>query len=127
VVRWNDDPERLAARSAAAAAATALPVGRGHARARTAAAALVLPLAVAAVAVAAALPGAVGHTLYGDEVASARIVAEPGATDVLRHVRRTESTPPAWYLVAWPRGRRRELTSSRYGSSRCSSPPRRRR
>jgi 4-amino-4-deoxy-L-arabinose transferase-like glycosyltransferase len=100
-MRWNGDPERLTARSAAAAAAPALPVGRGHARARAAVAALALPLAVAAVAVAAALPGAVGHALYGDEVASARIVTEPGATDVLRHVRRTESTPPAWYVVAW--------------------------
>ena len=99
MVRWDDNPERLAARSDAAAA-TALPIGRGQARARIAAAALVLPLAVAAVAVAAALPGAVGHALYGDEVASARIVTEPDATDVLRHVRRTESTPPAWYLVA---------------------------
>ena len=32
-----------------------------------------LPLAVAALAAAASLPGATGHALYGDEVASARI------------------------------------------------------
>lgn len=101
MVRQNVDPERLAARPAAGAAATALPFGREYARLRAAAAALALPLAVAAVAVAAALPGAIGHALYGDEVASARIVTEPGLPDVLRHVRRTESTPPAWYVVAW--------------------------
>jgi len=100
VVRQNIDPERLAARPAASAAAT-IPLGRGYPRLRTAAAACALPLAVAAVAVAAALPGAAGHALYGDEVASARIVSEPALPDVLRHVRRTESTPPAWYVVAW--------------------------
>jgi hypothetical protein len=101
VVRQNVDPERLAARPTAGAATTVLPLGRDHARLRAAAAALALPLAVAAVAVAAALPGAAGHALYGDEVASARIVTEPALPDVLRHVRRTESTPPAWYVVAW--------------------------
>jgi hypothetical protein len=101
VVRQNVDPERLAARPTAGAATTVLPLGRDHARLRAAAATLALPLAVAAVAVAAALPGAAGHALYGDEVASARIVTEPALPDVLRHVRRTESTPPAWYVVAW--------------------------
>ena len=60
-----------------------------------------LPLAVAACAAAAALPGATGHALYGDEVASARIVTEPTLGRVLTHVRRTESTPPAWYVSAW--------------------------
>jgi hypothetical protein len=60
-----------------------------------------LPLVVAAVAAAAALPGATGHALYGDEVASARIVSEPSLGRVLTHVRRTESTPPAWYVAAW--------------------------
>jgi hypothetical protein len=101
VARPNLEPERLAARPATAAAATALPLPRDHARLRAAAAALALPFAVATLAVAAALPGAVGHALYGDEVASARIVTEPGPAEVLRHVRRTESTPPAWYAVAW--------------------------
>jgi hypothetical protein len=60
-----------------------------------------LPLAVAALAAAASLPGATGHALYGDEVASARIVTEPSLGRVLTHVRRTESTPPAWYVAAW--------------------------
>jgi hypothetical protein len=56
---------------------------------------------VAACAVAVSVPGARGHALYGDEVASARIVTEPGIGGVLAHVRRTESTPPGWYVVAW--------------------------
>ena len=99
MVRRSLDPDRLAARSSAAAAAPALPLGRIDARA--ALAHLALPLAVAALTVGVATPGAVGHALYGDEVASARIVTEPAPRDVLRHVRKTESTPPAWYLVAW--------------------------
>jgi uncharacterized membrane protein len=60
-----------------------------------------MPLAVAACAAVATLPGATGHALYGDEVASARIVAEPSLGRVLTHVRRTESTPPAWYMTVW--------------------------
>jgi hypothetical protein len=99
VVRRSLDPDRLAARSPAAAAATALPLARLDARA--ALARLALPLAVAALAIGVATPGAVSHALYGDEVASARIVTEAAPRDVLRHVRKTESTPPAWYLVAW--------------------------
>ena len=47
------------------------------------------------------VPGAVGRALYGDEAASARILTEPRLGAVLTHVRRTESTPPGWYLVAW--------------------------
>jgi hypothetical protein len=99
VVRRSLDPDRLAAHSAATAAAPALPLARVDARA--ALARLALPLAVAALAVGVATPGVVGHALYGDEVASARIVTEPAPRDVLRHVRKTESTPPVWYLVAW--------------------------
>lgn len=60
-----------------------------------------MPLAVAACAAAVALPGATGHALYGDEVASARIVSEPSLGRVLTHVRRTESTPPASYVADW--------------------------
>lgn len=56
---------------------------------------------MAACAGAASLPGALGHALYGDEVASARILGEPDLAGVLRHVRLTESTPPGWYVVAW--------------------------
>jgi len=100
VVRRSLDPDRLAARSPeAAAAATALPLARVDAGA--ALARLAVPLAVAALVIGVATPGAVSHALYGDEVASARIVTEPAPRDVLRHVRKTESTPPAWYLVAW--------------------------
>ncbi|HUI37135.1 MAG TPA: hypothetical protein VLZ04_06560, partial [Gaiellaceae bacterium] len=91
-MRRSLDPDRLAARSPAAAAATALPLARLDARA--ALARLALPLAVAALAIGVATLGAVSHALYGDEVASARIVTEPAPRDVLRHVRKTESTPP---------------------------------
>jgi hypothetical protein len=99
VVRRSLDPDRLAARSPAAAAAPALPHALVDARA--AFPGLALPLTVAALTVGAAAPGAVSQALYADEVASARIVTEPAPRNVLRHVRRTESTPPAWYLVAW--------------------------
>jgi Dolichyl-phosphate-mannose-protein mannosyltransferase len=47
-----------------------------------------------------ALPAA-DYPLWQDEVASARIVVEPTLGDALRRVERTESTPPAWYLLAW--------------------------
>lgn len=60
-----------------------------------------IPLAVAVAAIAASAPGALQHALYGDEAASARIVSEPQLSDVVEHVRRTESTPPAWYVLAW--------------------------
>ena len=85
-----DSRERLSGRSREIAAP-----------ARRAALRWALPLAVAACAVAVAVPGALGHALYGDEVASARIVSESGLTGVLGHVRRTESTPPGWYVLAW--------------------------
>jgi hypothetical protein len=39
--------------------------------------------------------------MYFDEIASARVVSESSLSDVLEHVRRTESTPPAWYVLAW--------------------------
>ena len=116
MVRRSLDPDRLAARSPAAAAATALPLARVDARA--ALARLALPLAVAALAIGVAFPGAVSHALYGDEVASARIVTEPAPRDVLRHVRKTESTPPAWYLVAWGA---RKLTDADVASLRLLS------
>ena len=116
MVRRSLDPDRLAARSPAAAAATALPLARVDARASLAR--LALPLAVAALAIGVATPGAVRHALYGDEVASARIVTEPAPRDVLRHVRKTESTPPAWYLVAWGA---RKLTDADVASLRLLS------
>lgn len=100
MVRRTFDPDRPAS-AAAVAAPAPRAFGRDLAGRRAALARWALPLAAAACALAVAPPGAVGHALYGDEVASARIVTEPGAGDVLRHVRRTESTPPGWYLVAW--------------------------
>jgi hypothetical protein len=116
MVRRSLDPDRLAARSPGAAAATALPLARVDVRA--ALARFALPLAVAALAIGVATPGAVSHALYGDEVASARIVTEPAPRDVLRHVRKTESTPPAWYLVAWGA---RQLTAADVASLRLLS------
>jgi hypothetical protein len=116
VERRSLDPDGLAARPPAAAAAEALPLARLDVRA--ALARLALPLAVAALAVGVATPGVVSHALYGDEVASARIVTEPAPQDVLRHVRKTESTPPAWYLVAWGA---RKLTGADVASLRLLS------
>ena len=93
MVRRSLDPDGLAARSPATAAAEALPLARLDVRA--ALTRLALPLAAAALAIGVATPGDVSLAFYGDEVASARIVTEPGPRDVLRHVRKTESTPPA--------------------------------
>ena len=57
--------------------------------------------ALVVVTAAARLPSALGDPLWLDEVASARILAEPTLPAVLRHVRRTESTPPLWYVLSW--------------------------
>ena len=56
---------------------------------------------IALVAVAARLPGVYTHALWEDEVASARIIAERTFPHMLRHVVRTESTPPLWYTLGW--------------------------
>ncbi len=61
-------------------------------------------IAVAGVAVFAAavrLPGTFSQALSQDEVASARILREPGVVSMLGRVARTESTPPLWYSLAW--------------------------
>lgn len=58
-------------------------------------------LAVAVVAVAVRVPGAFAHAFWQDEVASARILAEPTLGRALARVAQTESTPPLWYVVAW--------------------------
>jgi 4-amino-4-deoxy-L-arabinose transferase-like glycosyltransferase len=58
-------------------------------------------VAVGLVAVAVRLPGAFAHALWQDEVASARILAEPSLGSALGRVSRTESTPPLWYVLAW--------------------------
>jgi hypothetical protein len=58
-------------------------------------------LAVALLAIAARAPGAVTYPLWQDEVATARIMVEPTFGRMLDRVRETESTPPAWYALAW--------------------------
>jgi Dolichyl-phosphate-mannose-protein mannosyltransferase len=56
---------------------------------------------VACVAAAVRLPGTFSQALSQDEVASARILREPGVLSMLGRVARTESTPPLWYSLAW--------------------------
>lgn len=58
-------------------------------------------IGVALVAVAARLPAVYTRALWEDEVASARILSEGTLPHVLRHVARTESTPPLWYTLGW--------------------------
>ncbi|HYM63360.1 MAG TPA: hypothetical protein VES61_01640 [Gaiellaceae bacterium] len=58
-------------------------------------------LAVALLAIVARAPGAIAYPLWQDEVATARIMEEPTFGRMLDHVRETESTPPAWYSLAW--------------------------
>jgi len=58
-------------------------------------------VAVGAVSIAACLPGALRFALWQDEVASARVIAEPRPVGLLQHVAHTESTPPLWYGLAW--------------------------
>ena len=53
-----------------------------------------------ALTVAARLP-LLHQSLWLDEVASARVVTQPTLPKMLAQVRRTESTPPAWYTIAW--------------------------
>ena len=58
-------------------------------------------LAAGVTAVAAQLPGALHYAFWQDEVASARILVEGTPVSVLKHVARTESTPPLWYALGW--------------------------
>ena len=58
-------------------------------------------IAVAVVAAAVRLPGTFTQALSQDEVASARILREPGVLPMLTRVARTESTPPLWYGLGW--------------------------
>jgi hypothetical protein len=64
-----------------------------------------LTLAVAAaasvVSLAASIPDALHFLFWEDEGASAHIILEPTLAGVFRHVSLTESTPPAWYVLAW--------------------------
>jgi hypothetical protein len=57
--------------------------------------------AVGAATVGLRLPRAFSDSFWQDEVASARILREPSFGRMLRHVVRTESTPPLWYALAW--------------------------
>ena len=47
------------------------------------------------------LPAALNHSLWGDEIASARVLVQPELSDVLLQVRLRESTPPGWYVLSW--------------------------
>ena len=47
------------------------------------------------------LPRALSYAFWQDEVASAEIIVEPTPVDVAREVAVGESTPPAWYGLAW--------------------------
>jgi mannosyltransferase len=47
------------------------------------------------------LNGALNYAFWQDEVTSARILLERTPVGVLRHVARTESTPPLFYVVGW--------------------------
>ena len=47
------------------------------------------------------LPLALTSPLWQDEAASARILNEPTLIGAVRHVVRTESTPPLWYVAGW--------------------------
>jgi hypothetical protein len=58
-------------------------------------------LAVTLLAIAARAPGAATYPLWQDEVATAGIMEEPTFGSMLARVRETESTPPAWYSLAW--------------------------
>jgi hypothetical protein len=58
-------------------------------------------LALGLVAAGLRLPLALTTPFWQDEVASARILDEQTFAGVVRHVVRTESTPPLWYVLAW--------------------------
>jgi hypothetical protein len=60
-----------------------------------------LALALGVAAACLRLPLALTTPFWQDEVASARILSEPTFGGVLRHVVRTESTPPLWYVAGW--------------------------
>jgi hypothetical protein len=57
--------------------------------------------AVALGAAGARLPGVYTQAFWEDEVASARIIAEPTFGHMLSRAALTESTPPLWYTLGW--------------------------
>ena len=62
---------------------------------------IVVAAGLVALSIAARLPAVWQTPLSQDEVASARILSEPTLPGALRHVVRTESTPPLWYVLGW--------------------------
>jgi hypothetical protein len=60
-----------------------------------------LALSLGLVSAALRLPRALTSPFWQDEVASARILDEHSFAGMLRHVVRTESTPPLWYALGW--------------------------
>jgi hypothetical protein len=61
---------------------------------------LIVLVLLVALTVAVRLP-LLHQSLWLDEVASARVVTRPTLPKMLAQVRRTESTPPAWYAIGW--------------------------
>jgi uncharacterized membrane protein len=47
------------------------------------------------------VPGALRYAFWQDEIASARVIDEPTPWAALDRIEHVESTPPAWYLLAW--------------------------
>lgn len=56
---------------------------------------------VAATAIIVRFPDVYSRPFWEDEVASARILAQPTFLAMLGRVAQTESTPPLWYTIAW--------------------------
>ena len=61
----------------------------------------VIALVVGVCAAAVTVPGALRYAFWQDEVASARVIDEPTPWAALDRIEHVESTPPAWYLLAW--------------------------
>ena len=58
-------------------------------------------LAVAAISAAVRFPGFLRDAFWQDEVAAARVMSEPTPLAMIRHVARSEATPPLWYALGW--------------------------
>ena len=93
-----DAPAVLPAASTGLATRRGLPVASDRVLAYRLVGAVLL---VVVVAIAMRLPSALSDPFWQDEVASARVVIQPSFGDMLAQVRLTESTPPAWYALAW--------------------------
>jgi hypothetical protein len=52
-------------------------------------------------ALAARVPGAVGDALWQDEIGAARVISEPAPGSAIDRIVARESTPPAYYALAW--------------------------